>query len=47
MRAAWSLRKFVGKDVVDALEAATKDKSESVSLTARESLNIVNGVKRS
>lgn len=47
MRAAWSLRKFIGKDVIDALEAATKDKSESVSLTAKESLNIVSGQKRS
>src|SRR3989339_280461 len=39
MRAAWSLRKFTGKDVEHALEKAAADKAAPVSLTAKESLS--------
>jgi HEAT repeat protein len=41
MRAAWALRKFKGTEIEKALEAASGDKSSSVALTAKESLNII------
>lgn len=43
MRAAWALRKFRGSAVESALQSATKDKSSSVSLTAKESLAAIQG----
>jgi len=45
MRAAWALRKYKGEAVEEALRAASRDKSDSVALTAKESLNIVTGSK--
>ena len=45
MRAAWALRKFRGKEVEEALKAAIHDKSSSVALTAKESLNLMGAVK--
>lgn len=41
MRAAWSLRKFPGKDAVSALEKAAKEAQGSVALTAKESLQLI------
>ncbi len=41
MRAAWALRKFKGKEVEEALKKASTDKSDSVALTAKESLAIM------
>ena len=41
MRAAWALRKFKDKDAENALGKASNDKSDSVALTAKESLEIM------
>ena len=41
VRAAWALRKFKGREIEEALEAAAGDKSSPVALTAKESLNII------
>jgi HEAT repeat protein len=41
MRAAWALRKFSGKDVEEALEEISGKGSDSVALTAKESLGII------
>lgn len=41
MRAAWSLRKFRGQEVEQALERSAGDKVTPVALTARESLAVI------
>lgn len=41
MRAAWSLRKFTGPEVEQALERASKKPGDPVALTAKESLSLI------
>lgn len=41
MRAAWALGKFSGAEVESALEKASRDKTASISLTAKESLTSI------
>jgi hypothetical protein len=45
LRAAWSLRKFSGPDVEQALHEASSEKIASIALTAKESLGILRARK--